>query len=302
MDLGAIEATFDGTFDLNLDSVEHFSGTAHLQCHLRFLLVVLDVRGVAARDRWPLILRRTRFIIARLPVGWFRTGTHRLGSFHFVLLRHDLLALDATLLVTTAAVPGGEEKLFNRQFKEWTINHSLGTLSPLGHLPAHRTVQHVAVLPVTRNRLRTHAVRHDHGVLPSPGHFVDALHLARLYPNAAGLAARRKVRDIPSRGTLVVVAGSNPRLWFRLLGAQEGRDHFSRIIAHTIDYQLFDAAQARGTAAGVALFVPGVSLPRHRSLHFEIVRRIAVRRVSGKTGIVAVRHGAGFQVALLHLV
>lgn len=201
LDFGAI-VPLHRTLDLHLGAEEHHSGTAHLECDLGLLGIVLDVCRVIDLDDGLGILRRTGLHIARLLVRRLRARTHRLWPLDLVLLRHDLLALHLAIL---EPVPAG-----------------VGALGPLAHLPANWTVKHVAVLPVCRRWLGAHAVRHHHGVLAPAGDLVDALHLASLDANAAAFGAGRVVRVVPPGRAGTVVAGANPRFGLGFRRAEEG--------------------------------------------------------------------------------
>lgn len=268
LDLGAI-VPLHRTLDLHLGAKEDHTSTAHLQSDLGLLRIVLNVCRITDLYHRLGILRRARLDIAGLLVGWLDAGTHRFGSFDLMFLCHNLLALDLAIFDAIAT--------------------GVRALGPFPHLPAHWAVQDIAILTISWRWLRAHAVGHHHGVLATTCHLVYALHLTRLYPYAATLRARRVVRVVPAWRTRTIVAGAYTCLWFRLRGAEEWRDHTTIILTHTIDDQLLDATQARGTARGVALLAPHIRLARLRYAHLD--------GVAWKLIIVAVR---GQHAGLLH--
>lgn len=159
-----------------------------------------------------------------------------------MLLGHDLFALDLAILEAIAA--------------------GVRTLGPLAHLPTHRTVQDIAVLPVGGRRLGAHAIGHHHGVLPTASNLMDALHLSGLDADAAALGTGRVIGVVPPRGAGSVVASAHPGLRLGFGGTEEGRHHPAIILSHAVDNQLLHAAQTGGTARGVALLPPHVRLSR----------------------------------------
>lgn len=118
-----------------------------------------------------------------------------------MLLGHDLFALDLAVLEAIAA--------------------GVRALGPLAHLPTHRTVQDIAVLPVGGWRLGAHAVGHHHCVLPTASNLMDALDLSGLDADAAALGAGRVVGIVPPWRTGTIVAGANPSLWLGFRGTEE---------------------------------------------------------------------------------
>ena len=100
-DLGAIES-LDRALDLNLRTVEDGRRTANLQRNLVLLGVMLNEGRVGARNRRSLIFRCTGLGVAGFLVRRLAARTHRCRSLYLVLLGHDLFALDASLLETSA--------------------------------------------------------------------------------------------------------------------------------------------------------------------------------------------------------
>lgn len=274
LDLGAI-VTFHRTLDFHLSAKEDHTSTAHLQCDLCLLRIVLNVCRIADLYDGFGIFGRTRLDIAGLLVGRLDAGTHRFGSFDLMFLCHNLLALDLAILDAVAA--------------------GVRALRPFANFPSHRAVQDIAILSICWRWLWAHAVRNHHSVLATACHLVYALHLTRLDTNAAALRARRVVRVVPAWWTRTIVAGAYTCLRLGLGRAEEWRDHTTIILAHTIDDQLLDAAQTRRTARGVALFAPHIRLARLGYAHLD--------RVAWKLIVVAVRRQhAGFLHATFDLV
>lgn len=94
---------FDRTFDFNLGAEKDSGRTADFQRDFRFLRIVLNVRGVAGRNRRPMVFGCARFRVAFLGSGRFHARTQFIASLHFVLLRHNLLAFNFPLLDSAAA-------------------------------------------------------------------------------------------------------------------------------------------------------------------------------------------------------
>lgn len=101
---------FDRTFDFNLGAEKDSRGAANFQRDLRFLWIVLNVRGVAGCNWWPMVVGCARFCVAFFGGGRFHARTQFVTTFHFMLLGHDLLAFDFSLLDSTAAWPVNEWK------------------------------------------------------------------------------------------------------------------------------------------------------------------------------------------------
>lgn len=239
------------TLDLDLCAKEQRRCTANLKSYLRLLRIVLNVRAVTGRNRRPLVLRRTGLCVAGLTRGWFDAGTQLWAPLDGVLLCHNLLALDPAFFVAGAA--------------------RLGALGPFVHLPADGAVQHVAVLALQRRRLRAHVVWHDHRILAATRHLVNALDFALTDADAARLGTRRVLGVVPARRTRPIVARANTRFRLCFGRAEERRDDLVDVLAHTVDDQLFDAAQAGGTAAGVAVLFPHVRFARFRDAYLDRV-------------------------------
>jgi len=87
---------------------------------------------------------------------------------------------------------------------------------PFANFPARWTIEHVAVLPIWRWWLWTHAVWNNHRVLTATRHLVDAVYLARLDANAARASARccewRNCCQLASKlgGEMTTTTYSNP--------------------------------------------------------------------------------------------
>lgn len=96
---------FDRAFDFNLGAEKDSRRAANFQRDLRFLWIVLNVRGVAGCNWRSMVFGCARFCVALFGGGRFHARTQFVASFHFVLLGHDLLAFDFSLLDSAAAWP-----------------------------------------------------------------------------------------------------------------------------------------------------------------------------------------------------
>lgn len=95
----------DGTFDFNLCAEKDSRRAADLERDFGLLRVVLDVRGVAGRDRRLLVVRGARHRVAGLRADRLDVRAELVAALDLVLLRHDLLALDPALLHAAPAGP-----------------------------------------------------------------------------------------------------------------------------------------------------------------------------------------------------
>lgn len=94
---------FDRTFDFNLSAEKDRCRTADFQRDLGFLEIVLNVGGVAGRNGRSMVVRCARLCVAFLCGRRLHARTQFVATFHFVLLCHNLLAFDLSLLDATAA-------------------------------------------------------------------------------------------------------------------------------------------------------------------------------------------------------
>lgn len=234
--------TFDGALNFHLSTEEYDSGSSDFESDFRFLGIMLNVSGIAdLYDRLG-IFRRAWFDVARFLVWWLGAGTHGFGSFDFMFLRHDLFTLDFAFFETITA--------------------GVGALGPLSNFPANWTVEHIAVLTIGWWRLRTHTIRHNHGIFSTTCHLMYALDFASFNAYATGLRTGRIVGIIPTRWARTIIAGSYTSFGLGFWSTQEWRNNTTIIFPDTIDNEFFDSAQTAGTARRIALFSPDIGFPR----------------------------------------
>lgn len=132
---------------------------------------------------------------------------------------------------------------------------------------------------------------------------MNAINFSGFNPNAAWFSARRVVGVVPAGRTRDVVASAYSILWLCFRRAQVRRHDLSRVVANAVDDELFDAAQARSAATGVAFVAPRVGFAGDGRLNFDLVVVESVA-IAGAIGVVvaAVSVGARLHEASLVVV
>ena len=238
-------------FNFNLRTIKDGCGAANLQADFLHVRIVLNVFRFAYGYRWIVVFRGASFWVANLTVRWFQSRAHWIESTDFMILCHGLLAQHSSILI-----PGTARFRATR---------------PLANLPTSWAIENVTILTVWRGWMWAHAVRHNHCVLTTSRHFMNAINFSGFNSDTAWFSARAIIWIVPSGRARNIVASSNSVFRLCLGRTQIRRYNFSCIIANTIDYELFNTAQAWSTAACVAFVAPWIGFSGNGSLNFYLI-------------------------------